>query len=98
MAKRGSSKGSKNFKLFRRVYSPLNHLVSLTRNVGKNAFRTTGRLVNNGLGLVQRTGRGVVTHADGAITGVVRGTRRNNRKNRKDRKDRKTRKNRKDRR
>jgi hypothetical protein len=93
MAKRGSSKARKNFKLFRRVYSPLNHLVSLTRNVGKNAFRTTGRLVNNGLGFVQRTGRGVVAHADGAITGVVRGTRRN-RKNRKDRKTRKTRKDR----
>lgn len=89
MAKRGSSKAGKNFKLFRRVYSPLNHLVSLTRNVGKNAFRTTGRLVNNGLGFVQRTGRGVVTHANGAITGVVRGTRRKNRRNaRKSRKNR----------
>ena len=96
MVKRGSSKGRKNFKLFRRVYSPLNHLVSLTRNVGKNAFSTSGKLVNNTLGFVQRTGKGVVTHADGAITGIVRGTRRNNRRNM--RKDRKTRKTRKDRR
>jgi len=83
MAKRGSSKGSKNFKLFRRVYSPLNHLVRLTRATGANAFRTSGKVVNNALGLVERTGKGVVTHADGAITGIVRGTRRNDRKNRK---------------
>jgi hypothetical protein len=72
MAKRGS-RSKKNFSLFRRVYSPLNHLVGLSRNVSRNAFRKVGKGVNLGLGFVQNTGRGVARGADGAVTSVVRG-------------------------
>lgn len=72
MAKRGS-RSKKNFSLFRRVYSPLNHLVGLTRNVSRNAFRKVGKGVNLGLGFVQNTGRGVARGANGAVTSVVHG-------------------------
>jgi hypothetical protein len=72
MAKRGS-RSKKNFSLFRRVYSPLNHLVGLSRNVSRNAFSKVGKGVNLGLGFVQNTGRGVARGADGAVTSVVRG-------------------------
>ena len=72
MAKRRTSKVS----LFRRVYSPLNHLVSLTRNVSRKAFNTTRNVVDKGLGLVQYTGRGVAGHANGAVRGVIHGSRR----------------------
>jgi hypothetical protein len=86
-------KGSRSRKggvtLFRRVYSPLNHLVSLSRNVSKNAFRRVGKGVNLGLGFVQNTGRGVTRHANKAANHLVygvsnkkqrRNTRRSNRK------------------
>ena len=72
MAKRRTSK----LNLFRRVYSPLNHLVTLTRNVSKKALNTTRNVVDKGLGLVQYTGRSVVGHANGAVRGVLRGSRR----------------------
>ena len=70
-------KGSRSRKggvtLFRRVYSPLNHLVSLSRNVSKNAFRRVGKGVNLGLGFVQNTGRGVTRHANKATNNLVYG-------------------------
>ncbi len=90
MAKRSSSRRGRG--LIGRVYSPLNHVVSLTRNVGRNAFRRTGRIVNTGLGFVQQTGRSVATHANGAVSNLLakRKSRRANRKTR-----RATRKNRK---
>ena len=43
---RGMKKGK---GLFSRVYSPLNHLLQATRNVGKSVFRRSGRIVNEGL-------------------------------------------------
>lgn len=87
--RRGSRSRKGGVTLFRRVYSPLNHLVSLTRNVSKNAFRRVGKGVNLGLGFVQNTGRGVTRHANGAMSNLARGpsgkgrrrqTRRNNRR------------------
>jgi hypothetical protein len=90
MAKRSSSRRGRG--LIGRVYSPLNHVVSLTRNVGRNAFSRTGRIVNTGLGFVQQTGRSVVGHADGAVSNLL-GKRKSRRAGRKSR--RATRKNRK---
>ena len=71
--RRGSRSRKGGVTLFRRVYSPLNHLVSLTRNVSRNAFRRVGKGVNLGLGFVQNTGRGVTRHANNATRNVVYG-------------------------
>ena len=89
MAKRSTRRAG---GLVRRVYSPLNHVVSAARNVGKSAFSRSGRIVNTGLGFVQNTGRSLATHANGAIHNLLakrksrrasRKTRRATRKNRK---------------
>ena len=79
-------KSSRKLGLFRRIYSPLNHLVSATRNAGKTVFRRSGRIVDEAAGAVQNVGRSVVGHANGAVHNLVRG--RGSRKNRKNRKSR----------
>ena len=71
--RRGSRSRKGGVTLFRRVYSPLNHLVSLSRNVSRNAFRRVGKGVNLGLCFVQNTGRGVTRHANGAMNNLARG-------------------------
>ena len=71
--RRGSRSRKGGVTLFRRVYSPLNHLVSLSRNVSRNAFRRVGKGVNLGLGFVQNTGRGVTRHANGAASNLAYG-------------------------
>jgi hypothetical protein len=63
--------------LFTRVYSPLNHLLQATRNVGKSVFRRSGRIVDEGIGAVSNTGRALVSHADMTVKNI---TRRKNRK------------------
>jgi hypothetical protein len=73
-------KGSRKVGIFRRVYSPLNHLLSATRNVGKSVFRRTGRVVDEGLGVIQNTGVAITKHANMAVKNM---TRRKNRKGRK---------------
>jgi hypothetical protein len=85
MAKnRGSSR---KLGLFRRVYSPLNHLVSAARNVSRSAIRQSGRVVNSVGAFAQNSGRAVMSHANGAVRNLLsrrnRKTRRNTRKNRK---------------
>ena len=99
MAKRGSRRANGANGLIGRVYSPLNHVVSAARNIGKNAFTRSGKIVNTGLGFVQNTGRSLAGHANGAVSNLLgnRKTRntRNTRKSRTSRKDRKTRKDRK---
>jgi len=80
MAKR---RGTRKLGLFRKVYSPLNHLLMATRNVGKSLFRRSGKVVDQGLGLVQNTGSAVAKHANMAVANI---TRRKNRKSRKNRK------------
>ena len=75
MARRGSRKG-----IFSRVYSPLNHLLRATRNVSKSVFRRSGRIVDQGLGIVSDTGAAVAKHANMTVRNI---TRRKNRKSRK---------------
>lgn len=87
MVKRGSRK---SVGIFNRVLSPLDHAVSLTRNVGKSAFRRSGRILNTGLGFIQNTTRSVGKHLNGTVSNITR-----SRKNRKSRNNRKSRKNRK---
>lgn len=80
-------KGSRKVGIFRRVYSPLNHLLSATRNVGKSVFRRTGRVVDEGLGVIQNTGVAITKHANMAVKNMAR--RRASRKGGKSRRNRK---------
>lgn len=80
-------KGSRKVGIFRRVYSPLNHLLSATRNVGKSVFRRTGRVVDEGLGVIQNTGVAITKHANMAVKNMTR--RRASRKGGKSRRNRK---------
>jgi hypothetical protein len=85
-----SSRGTRKSKgLFRRVYSPIDHLIEAGRNISRAAFKRSGRIVNNGLGLVGNVGKSVAGHANKTVSNIVG---RKNRKDRKDRKDRKSRK------
>ena len=78
MAKRA---GTRKLGLFRKVYSPLNHLLAATRNVGKTVFRRSGRIVDEGLGAVQNTGIAIAKHANMTVRNITR--RKASRKNRK---------------
>ena len=71
--RRGSRSRKGGVTLFRRVYSPLNHLISLTRNVSKNAFRRAGKGVNLGLGFLQNTGRSATRHTNMATKNLAYG-------------------------
>ena len=86
-----SRRSTRKLGLFRRIYSPLNHLVSATRNVGKTVFTRSGRIVDQGLGGVQNVGRTIMTHADGAVSNLIkrkdRKSRKSNRSNRKSRRN-----------
>lgn len=86
MVKRESRKSG----IFNRILSPIDHAVSLSRNVGKSAFTRSGRILNTGLGFIQNTSRSLGKHLDGTVSNITR-----SRKNRKNRKSRKSRKNRK---
>lgn len=86
MAKRGTRK----LGLFRKVYSPLNHLLMATRNVGKSVFRRSGKIVDEGLGVIQNTGAAVAKHANMTVSNITRrksrsrkASRKGSRKNRK---------------
>lgn len=78
MARRGTRKSGRR-GLFTRVYSPLNHLLQATRNVGKSVFRRSGRIVDESLGAVSNTGKALVSHANMSVRNI---TRRKNRKSR----------------
>ncbi len=81
MAKR---RGTRKLGLFRKVYSPLNHLLMATRNVGKSLFRRSGRVVDEGLGAVQNVGTAVAKHANMTVRNITR--RKNRKASRKNRK------------
>lgn len=76
---RKSGKSGKSRGLFRRVYSPIEHIIEAGRNISRAAFKRTGRIVNNGLGLVGNVGKSVTSHANKTVRNIVR------RKNRKSR-------------
>jgi hypothetical protein len=83
MAKRGSTR---KLRLFGRVYSPLKHLIQATRNVSKSVFTRTGKVVDQGLGLVEDVGNATARHANMAVrnmTGKRKANRKNTRKGRK---------------
>ena len=85
MAKSRASR-RKGLGMFRRLYSPLNHLVGLSRNVGKTAFNTSGKVVNTGLKGVQNIGSAIPRHIDATLSELLsrrrRGERKNTRRNR----------------
>lgn len=74
MAKSKRSGGK--FSLFHRVYSPINHLLSATRKVGRSAVRRSGSILDSGLGFFQNTGKTVSSEANAAARGLFHGTRR----------------------
>jgi hypothetical protein len=80
MAKNNSRKSK--LGLFRRLYSPLNHVVGAVRNTGKTLFTRSGRIVNEGLGGIQNIGRSIPAHLDGAVHNLT-SRRRRDRKNKK---------------
>jgi hypothetical protein len=71
MARRGSRKTG----IFRRVYSPINHLILAGRNVGKSVFKRGGIVVDQTLGAVGNTGSAVVSHADNAVRNLIKSRR-----------------------
>ena len=88
MVARRTRKASKG--LFRRVYSPIHHLIEASRNVGRATVRRSGRVLDSVLGLAGNVGSSVAKHANAAVRNVV------SRKSRKSRKSgRKSRSNRK---
>ncbi len=82
---RKSSRRSSGKRLFSRVYSPLHHLLSATRNVSNSVFRRSGRIVKEGIGAVDNVGVSLAKHANQTVRNVVgrRSSRKNSRKNRK---------------
>jgi hypothetical protein len=80
---RSTRKSGKSRGLFRRVYSPIEHLIEAGRNISRAAFKRTGRIVNNGLGLVGNVGKSVTSHANKTVRNIVKRKTRSNRKSRK---------------
>jgi len=83
MAKSSTRKAGKSRGIFRRVYSPIEHLIEAGRNISRAAFKRTGRIVNNGLGLVGNVGKSVMGHANKTVRNIVKRKNRSNRKSRK---------------
>jgi hypothetical protein len=69
MARNGSRKSK--LGLFRRLYSPLNHVVGAVRNTGKTLFNRSGRIVDEGLGGIQNIGRSLPAHLNGAVSNLT---------------------------
>ncbi len=91
MARRGTRRatrksGKGKLRLFSRVYSPLSHLLQATRNVTGTVFKRSGKIVEQGLGIVDNTGKALTKHANQAVSNVVRGTRKNRKNSRRNRK------------
>ena len=86
MVKRNSTRKS-NKGLFGRVYSPLKHLLSATRNVSKSVFSRSGRVVNQGLGLVENAGSAVARHANMTVSNIAGKPLKRSRKEKKSRKN-----------
>ena len=79
MARRATRKSK---GLFRRVYSPIEHIIEAGRNISRAAFKRTGRIVNNGMGLVGNVGKSVTRHANKTVRNIVRRKNRSSRKSR----------------
>jgi hypothetical protein len=80
MARKSRSSGK---RLFSRVYSPLHHLLSATRNVSNSVFRRSGKIVKEGIGAVDNVGVSLAKHANQTVRNVVgKRSRRSSRKNR----------------
>jgi hypothetical protein len=88
MAKKGTRKSG----IFGKVYSPIRHLLMATRNVSKSVFRRSGRVVDNGLGLVQNVGTAATKHANMTVKNITK-SRKNRRSNRNQNKSRRNRNN-----
>ena len=87
MSKSRNSTRKSGKGLFRRVYSPIEHIIDAGRNISRAAFKRTGRIVNNGMGLVGNVGKSLVSHANKTVRNVVRRkSRKQTRKSRKSRK------------
>jgi hypothetical protein len=86
MVARKTRRVNKSKGLFRRVYSPIHHLIEATRNVARSTLRRGSRVADNVLGLAGNVGSAVAKHANATVRNVVRG-----RKNRKSKKTRKSR-------
>ena len=81
MVARRTRKVSKSSKgLFRRVYSPIHHLIEATRNVGRATVRRGGRVLDNVLGLAGNVGSSVSKHANATVRNVVSRRRKSGRK------------------
>jgi len=89
MVKRGG-KTRKSMRFFRRLYSPIDHLLQATGEIGRSVGKRSSNVLRSATGLVNNVGRSVTKHANCAVKDVVR---RKNHKNRKG--TRKTRKQRK---
>jgi len=85
VARRTRRVNKKSKGLFRRVYSPIHHLIEATRNVARSTLRRGSRVADNVLGLAGNVGSSVAKHANMTVRNV-RG-----RKNRKSKKTRKSR-------
>ena len=86
MVARTTRKASRKSKgLFRRVYSPIHHLIEATRNVGRATVRRSGRVLDNVLGLAGNVGSSVAKHANMTVRNVVsrKSSRKSGRKGRK---------------
>ena len=81
MAKRGTRRSSRK-GIFARVYSPLYHLLEATRNVGKSAFKRSGRVVDEALGLGQDVGTSVTRHANMTVRDIISRKRKSRRSSR----------------
>jgi len=84
-SRRSTRKSGKSGRgLFRRVYSPIDHIIEAGRNISRAAFKRTGRIVDNGLGLVGNVGKSVTSHANKTVRNIVRRkSRKQSRKSRK---------------
>lgn len=75
--------------IFRRVYSPIQHLIEATRNVSRSAFRRGGKIVDNTLGFGGNVGNALTKHANMAVRNVT--GRRRERRERRSRRERRER-------
>lgn len=87
--RKGSRKGRRGTRrgggLFRTVYSPVSHLLQATGNTVGAVTNTTRNVARRGLRGVNRVGKSVTGHANAAVSGLLkisrkrRGSRRNRR-------------------
>jgi hypothetical protein len=86
MVKR-SGKTRKSMRFFGRLYSPIDHLLQATGEIGRSVGKRSSNVLRSATGLVNNVGRSVTKHANCAVKNVMR--RKNRRGTRKTRKQRK---------